>query len=116
MNAPGYDYTKGEIKGEFKCLTKGGIAFRRSMYTGVRRECDSKKVRESIARVEFYVVADVKEFPIVYFIKLTTGFVAQWHEDGTLGKENGHVSWEKFYASLGEVESVVWPREKETAK
>lgn len=46
MNAKGFDYVLGQFRGEFKCLTKGGVAFRRSKYTGVMRECDNEKVKE----------------------------------------------------------------------
>ena len=108
MNAKGFDYVLGQFRGEFKCLTKGGVAFRRSKYTGVMRECDNEKVKESIARVEFYIIADVKEFPKVYFMKMTTGFVAQWHEKGYLGSETGQISWTKFYKVIGELQIEDW--------
>lgn len=62
----------GNIYISIKTLTNSGIRFQQSKYVGSGRSCDKKKLLDSFMGVDFVIVTDIINFPIIKFIPVKT--------------------------------------------
>lgn len=51
-----------------KSPTKGGVKFQQSKFVGMGRKCTKRDLLDSVRAVDFILVVDIVDFPIVYFM------------------------------------------------
>lgn len=74
----------GHIHVSIKCLTQSGIKFQQSKYVGSGRTCDTKKLLASFKNVDFVIIIDITEFPVIKFVPITTKVLIQLVNTGLL--------------------------------
>jgi len=72
-NKAAYDGTiEHPLLGSFcigvRSLTKSGIKFQQSKYIGSGRKCTQKDLLLSLTNIDFELIIDIIDFPIIYFI------------------------------------------------
>lgn len=73
-NEPGFDLktTVSGLSAKFssKCLSKSGLKFQDSKYTGSKRTCDFERLMESLNGAEYVHVVDITAIPLVRIIPI----------------------------------------------
>ena len=82
-----------------KTLTRNGTAVRLSSNTGVSRSCTYENVKQFIKSVAVHIFVDNTEFPELRFISVYSAVLLDWLHSGILGRDNGQISYKKFYAT-----------------
>lgn len=98
-NEAGYDAVLegpvGDWRVSVKSLTKSGVKFQHSRYIGSGRSCSAADLEESIRDVDFVIVVDIREFPVVRTIPVAQETLLRLVDEGLL-RPTG-LSPEQFY-------------------
>lgn len=100
----GYDLSKGKKLVSVKSLTRRGANISSSVYQGAGRSGTYEQIREDFLKNDELIIVDIREFPIIKFMKFDTNLLMEWvdnHEWTKLklnpkrgGKKgNGKPSW-----------------------
>lgn len=98
LNHKGSDATGAkDTQYSVKALTKRGTAVRYSGNSGQGRHCHEKDVREFIKQNAVHIFVDNTKFPELSLISINSGVLMEWYQKGSLGKNNGQISYKSFY-------------------
>lgn len=88
----------GDLGVSVKSLTARGVKFQQSIFVGKNRPCSQEDLANSIARVDRYVVVDIRAFPQVDFVVLPSTWLLQETHAGRL--QPGGWSASAFYREI----------------
>lgn len=74
----GYDLYRGNKLVSVKALTQRGSNVSSSVYQGAGRAGTYEQIREDFVKNDELIIVDIRDFPIIKFIKLDVSLVLEW--------------------------------------